>query len=480
VTADVVVVGYGAAALAAAITAADAGADVVMLEKATEALAGGNTRVSGNSWFSPTSVEDAMTFLHSLSGDYPLPEPVVRAWAEEMYLNNGWVESLGAEPNLMTFEPEHPELPGHECDLGLYHLGPEWGHSRLWLHLTKVARERGIEVLFATRAVDLLQRDGSSEVIGVVAERDGETIIIEARRGVVLASGGFANNAEMARDFLRLPSAHPWGSPANTGDGLKMAIRAGADLAHMHQFTGRPGLKAPDYTTCFHVSFYDGDSWIFVDSGGRRFIDETVRLRHGKIMKGGRLVPPFPDIFHAVFDEATRLAGPIVAPLEVEPMGWTTLVEGYRWSTDNSVEIERGWIRTADSLPELATQMGADPETLERTVAGYNEHCRAGADPDFGRDPFRLAPIDQPPFYSWTWGPMVIFTGGGPRKDERTRVIDTEGEPIPRLYAAGEVSATYSWGLSGGMMIGDAMASGRIAGRNVVLQPVRDYSEASA
>jgi hypothetical protein len=216
----------------------------------------------------------------------------------------------------------------------------------------------------------------------------------------------------------------------------------------------------------FFVSFDAAHGWIYVLDDGRRFTDESVAPRHGKVMRGGRL-ELWPDrVYHAIFDEATRRAGPIVSPFERQPFTWNHIVEGYRWSDDNLAEIAKGWITQADTPEELARLIGVDPGGLAATIAAYNDACANGVDDGFGRRPDTLVPLAEAPYYAYSWAPLLIYTCGGPRRDERARVLDTTGSPIPGLYCAGEISSTYSWGMVGGMMIGDALAFGRIAGRN--------------
>jgi succinate dehydrogenase/fumarate reductase flavoprotein subunit len=464
---DVVVIGIGAAGMAAAITAHDLGAEVLVLEKTSEPESGGNTRVSGNVWFAPTDRDQALVYFRSLADPFPVDEALAAAWVEEMSGNTAWVESLGGPTGLTARPFEHPDLPGHECDDGHHHVGPAWGDSRLWNRLREAVRARGIEVAYETRARRLIQGGGGTGVLGVVADAGKGSLSIRTRRGVVLASGGFANDAQLARDFLRLPGSHPWGAPASTGDGLRMAMQAGADLVHTANYMGRPGVKVPEHRAAFPVTFYDAHGWILVADDGRRFIREDLPLRHGKVREGGRL-QLFPErMYCGVFDEATRRAGPIVARRDREPFGWNTIIEGYQWSDDNLAEIERGWIAQADTPRELAGLLGIDADGLEAELEAYNRACRDGHDPHLRRAPETLVPVQEPPFYGYRWAPMLVFTCGGPRKDEHARVLDPEGRPIAGLYCAGEVSSSYAWAMSGGQMIGDAMAFGRIAGRHV-------------
>jgi succinate dehydrogenase/fumarate reductase flavoprotein subunit len=475
-TADVVIVGIGAAGMAAAITAHDLGAEVLVLEKTNEAESGGNTRVSGNVWFNPTDRDEAIVYYRSLADPFPVDVELAAAWADEVCRNTAWVETLGGPTGLTSRPYEHPDLAGHECDDGHHHVGEAWGDSRLWNRLREAVRERGIEVAYETRARQLLQEPGSAEVVGVCVETRGALRSILARRGVVLASGGFANDPALARDFLRLPGSHPWGAPASTGDGLRMAMQAGADLAHVANYMGRPGLRTPEHRAAFPVTFYDSHGFINVADDGRRFLREDLPLRHGKVREGGRL-RLFPErMYCGIFDEATRRAGPIVARRDREPFGWNTIIEGYQWSDDNLLEIERGWIARADTPRGLAAELGIDGEGLEAEIEAYNRCCHDGRDASLGRSPETLVALEEPPFYGYRWAPMLVFTCGGPRKDARAGVLDPQGTPIPGLYCAGEVSSSYGWAMSGGQMIGDAMAFGRIAGRSVASRATRDES----
>jgi len=462
---DVVVLGFGAAGCAAAIEAHAAGAEVVVLEKAHSGNEGGNTRVSGNVWFLNRDPALAATYLKALCGPFSLPDDVVTTWAQETFRLTEWVESLGGQVSSMEATPDTPELPGSEVHGGFRHVGPTWGNSHLWNLLTGVVRRRGIEVLLGTAGRDLVQ-DSSRMVVGVVAEQDRRPLRIRARRGVVLATGGFENNPQMARDYLGLPDIVPWGSPAGTGDGHRMALRAGADLWHMNNMFPSFGIRVPGYSSGFHVRLAEARPCIYVDFDGRRFIDETIRSKHGHARINGRytVYPSMP--FHAVFDERGRRSGPLSPRRDEHPYGWNNIIEGYQWSDDNQVEIEKGWIKKGRTPGELAGQLNVPPQTMEATIEEFNRFCELGCDARFDRAPDTLIPLAEPPFYAVTSGVMVANTNGGPRRNGRSEVLDSRGRPIPHLYAAGAVSSTYSMVLDRGFSVADAMAFGRVAGRN--------------
>jgi succinate dehydrogenase/fumarate reductase flavoprotein subunit len=270
----------------------------------------------------------------------------------------------------------------------------------------------------------------------------------------------------MVRDYLGLAAVPYWGTPAATGDGHRMAQRVGADLWHMCNMAAITGLRAPGFEAGFPaLGLPAWKSHIFVGLDGTRFVDETAFSRHGHALVHGRYeIYPY-QTAHVVFDEAARRTGPLVLPRRDMAIGWNLLVENYEWSADNLAEIEKGWIVKADSLDQLAGQLGLDPARLRGTVEQYNRYCRDGIDEQFGRPAASLAPIAEPPYYAFTSPPMLGWTNGGPRRDEKSRVLDIRGEVIPGLFAAGTVSSTYSWCKDGGFHIADAFAFGRIAGR---------------
>lgn len=501
-THDVVVVGFGAAGMSAAVTAHDAGCDVVILEKTSAELAGGNTRASGNVWFNPTDRGLAERYLRALAGDHRIPDALIERWATEVSGNTAWVAARLTEagdaverdardplsgPPALGLTPyaaaqrsrveddsdvayEFPDLPGHECDDGFHHLGPDVGHQRLWLLLKAAVAARAIPVRYDTRAVGLVQGRAGGPVEGVVVERDGVRETLPARRGVVLASGGFENDQEMVRNHLRLPGALPWGSPANTGDGHRLAQKAGAGLTHMHNFAGVHGVAVPEWG-CGMFGVPKGPGFVLVGADGRRFVDESIQDRHGKALLHGRYEPFPAQAMFTIFDEATRLAGPLVVPFAQHSSGWPKAILGYEWSADNGAEVARGWIRSAPTVAELGSLLGLDGDVLSETVARWNAACAAGADEQFGRPAGLQAALRAGPFYGYAWGPIVMYTCGGPRKDEKARVLDPDGAPIPRLWCAGEISSTYPWAMGGGQMIGDALAFGRIAGRSAAAEP---------
>ena len=472
--ADVVVLGLGAAGCAAAIEAHDAGASVVVLEKMPAGREGGNTRVSGGVWFDSSDPEGIATYLRALCGEFPVPEEIIQVWAHETARNSAWVEGLGARvaPH-GDYRPEFPELPGSESYGGYMGVDGELGNGRLFAALAAAVQERGIEVLLDTPGRELL-RDASGAIVRRRGAERGERGRDAAARACAARRGARHRWVrEQPGDGARLPAAaglarlgvarrdrrrHPHGA---TGGRRPLAHGQHGDRLRLPRARLRERLlRLLPVRARLHLHGMDG----------RRLMNEFPQNGHGHARLHGRyeLYPAEP--MHVIFDERTRLAGPISPPPSLLPVGWNMLVEGYEWSEDNSAEIERGWIKRADSPAELAALLDVDGEVLEGAVQRYNEACAAGVDEQFGRHPRTLTPIDQPPYYAFTSAPLLGWTNGGPRRNEHTQVLDPFGRVIPGLYAAGTVSSTYSWCKDGGFHIADALAFGRVAGRTAAAE----------
>lgn len=485
--ADVVIIGYGFAGSAAAIAAHDAGADVLLIEKAPEEHKGGNSRVSANIVFWPNDVEKAKTYFKALSAPYldNISEEMIDTWAREMHANKAWLEGLGMKPRSVG-PAEYPEFAGAECvdmlvnagDLpGAKNAGDNFslgnnallGGERLWKGVTEPALEaRKVRRLYETPAVNLVKQNG--EIVGVIAEQHGKRFAIQAKRAVILTCGGFENNKEMIHTYLTgLPEIYPAGTPYNAGDGIRMGQEVGAQLWHMNNIAG-PELffKAPELPVSRWINLPNVDSYIFVAGDGKRFVAEGTQCmgadRHGKVNYHGmwmQQIAPVP--VHLIFDETFRKAGSIG-----ESFSCWDVSHGnkYNWSNDNLREIEKGWIKKANSIGELAKLIGLSPEVLEATVARYNAQVKDGKDADFGRNPKWIAEIKTPPYYAMELTPSFVNTQGGPRRNEKAQVIGLDGKPIPRLYSAGELGSIYAYNYNAGGNVGECFAFGRVAGRN--------------
>jgi succinate dehydrogenase/fumarate reductase flavoprotein subunit len=486
--ADVVVVGYGGAGAVTAIVAHDAGAEVLVLEKAPEGFEGGNSSVSGGTIYTPVGLEASVTYLNAMSDGYPISEEMVRTWAEWMSENAEFLRGLGAEllprsfavyPELgeepkypISGYPEFPELPGGESAAAWRVAEPDTfgrGGPNLWDFIKpQVEEERGITVLYETPGKQLVQDAVTKEILGVMAGTATGEVYVKARRAVVLTCGGFENSREMQRDFLtNLPEVYPRGTPYNTGDGIKMAMAVGADLWHMMNIAGPMiNYKPPDVDYVLTLSPKE-QNFIYIGPDGTRFDDEHVHLRHGKEEWEGVWVPsPARAPMYCIFDETVREAGRVVTP---SGSGWTYKAE-YMWSEDNSAEIASGLISQADTIAELAGKIDVDPHVLEAEVETYNGFCDAGEDLEFHRDPETLKRIETTPYYAMPLAASMLNTQGGARRNAKAQIVDTSGSPIPRLYSAGELGSLYSYMYNGGGNVGECVAFGRIAGQNAAAE----------
>jgi len=465
---DVVVVGYGSAGAAAAITAHDNGAKVIILEKMP--VGGGNSRLSAAMLIRTTGPEaikhvEALCFGKTSRG-------VIEAYVEGCTGLKGWIKELGGETVIyqnpvVTYPtsgfPCWPNFPGWE-HTELLRVGggrpDELPAMPLWKVLTDNVEQRGIQVMPSTPARDLVMNQ-KGEVIGVVADGEGGEISIQTKKAVILTCGGFEYNEKMKETFLPLTPIYAIGNPGNTGDGIVMAQKVGAALWHMNAFHGWFVFKPPEHKAAFTIRFHR-PGFIYVDKDGRRFASETGSEIHEVSKMMMSFMPHRPNYPHlpayAIFSDTTRRKGPL--------SGIVSGANDYKWSLDNSKEVAKGWITMGNTIGELARRISVNEENLKKTVARYNEHCKMWKDAEFGRSKETLEPIEGAPVYAVEIWPGVGTTSGGPRRDQEARVVNSQGKPIPRLYAAGGVSSM--WGfltLSGGGLT-DAMVFGRIAGLN--------------
>jgi 3-oxosteroid 1-dehydrogenase len=537
---DLVVVGSGAAGMTAALTAAVHGLRVVVLEK-TEYFGGSTARSGGGVWLPGNSVlrkagradtpGQARQYLAYVAGE-GVPESLQTALLEhgpkmlDLVLAN---TPLGLDwvPNYSDYYPEAPggQAGGRSVEPSLLNarvLGAELANLRppylpapagitvtqanyRWMSLgtshpraiATTARVTGrmivskmrnrhllsmgqalaaalraglvtanVPVWLNTPMTGLVIEDG--RVTGVEITRDGQPSLVRAGRGVMLATGGFEKNEEMRQRYQRAPIGTEWtvGSAGNTGDGIVAGQAAGGELELMDDAWWGPSIPLPSGPVfCLAERSLPGS--IFVNGNGERFVNEAA---------------PYVDAVHAMYDKHTE-ANPHIPC-------WMIADQRYRnryvfTGIPPRKPLPRRWLKSgavakADSLAELASQIGVPPDGLAKTVDKFNEFARAGKDGDFGRgdsaydryygDPNckpnpNLAPLNQPPYYAIKIVPGDLGTKGGLRTDERARVLRADGSVIDGLYAAGNTSAlVMGRSYAGpGATIGPAMTFGYLA-----------------
>jgi len=453
----VLVVGLGAAGACAAIEAARAGASVRVLERAgggggTTAVSdgmmyfGGGTALQRACGFEDT-VEEMAKYLLASCGPEP-DEARIRRYCQESAAHYDWLVELGV-PFKAEFYPERMLSPGEE---GLTYSGNELVHpfrdlarpaprahmpqkegqagAFLMQKLCAAAEAAGVEIT-ADTLCERLVVDAEGRVVGVQATTAGQTRHYRARRGVVLAAGGFINDKAMVRQYA--PTLRKARFRASTegddGRGIRMGMGAGGAAIRMNMGS----VTLPFYPP---KGLMRG---IFVNRHAQRFMPEDVyQGRAGEL-----------------------------ALLEQHGEVWLVL--------DDAV-FERpvfagGEIHAGETLEELAGEIGLPPDALAATVALYNEHAACGEDPLFHKSADYLQPLVTPPFgaidLSWDKAIYAAFTLGGLATDTEARVLDVDGAPVPGLWAAGRTAASISSpGYSSGTSIGEAQIFGRIAGRN--------------
>lgn len=494
---DIIVVGAGGAGLSAGITVATEGlGECILFEAAPEERMGGNTRVSGQCVFIPKSVEGAIEYQTNLNGPYEVEPELVRAWAENICENLDWLTDLGLElEKTSAYSPEWPDVPGCD-DAQVYLVEGVMSHMILWDRLKEVADDYELDIRCDSRVRDLVFDPVTKEVFGVKVEVSGSETFVKARKGVVLACGGFENDAELMKTYQTIGYPHniPFGTPYNRGDGIRMAQRIGAKLWHMNSFAMsgyaiRPCTEGED-ADAGGVLYLDTHDYLFVGSDAKRFAyEEAVSIgRHGKDLVGGASVtegtisPAFLIIGQGAFD--SRLIC-----FDEYPDGWPACFPDF-FCTTNQALVDAGLMAKGETIEELAEQLGLNPTVLANTVKTYNDHAAVGEDPDFGRgtpvyggfdtsqgatdgdaatptiEAFDLVALEGP-YYGIPIGSGIINTQGGPKRDVAGNIVDVDENPIPRLYGAGEFGTIYSYSYNGGGNVSEALSSGRLAARSV-------------
>lgn len=525
---DVLIIGAGAAGMAAALSAHEAGAAVTLVEKGdrlggTAAVSGGIIWAANNPRMQAAgladSEDDALAYFGSLDHG-EMDAEVLSAFVREAPGALAFLEDAGAlEVSILPGYPDYyldrpgakPE-GGRALDNELFDfttLGP-WADKvfsdgviqRMMLRETPLggssgfvdpaelkrradADLRGFGQAMVGRLLAACLARGIEPQLGMKAERliveAGRVIGVEfaggrsirAERGVILATGGFEWNESLKKTFLRGPLDMPASPPGNTGDGLKLAMSVGAGLGNMTSAWWVPTLSP------------DGAHWpggeqraspvliertlphsLLVNRAGKRFCNEANN--YSSLAGAFHLFDP------ATYDYPNNPA-------------WLVFDAQYRarypLGTVMPFDALPEWVFVADTLEELAAKIGVDAAAFVQTVARFNANAANAEDPDFGRgvsqyDRFygdrsrpgaaaTLGPLVQGPFHAVQLKLGALGTNGGARTNAAAQVLDVEGEPIPGLYGAGNVIAcpTGSVYAGAGGTLGPALTFGCIAGR---------------
>lgn len=498
---DVLVAGSGAGGVTGAYTAAREGLDVILLE-ATERF-GGTTAYSGGGgmWFpcnpvlmragTDDSIEDALEYYAAVVGDRTpreLQETYVRGGAPLVeYLESEelikftllpWPDYYGKAPKARADGMRHiaakPLKVAAAPDLRAIVRGPldsdrlgkpppedyfVGGRALIARFLAATQQYRNSSARLSTQLTELVVSDGA--VVGAVVETPRGPRRIRARRGVLLAAGGFEQNDAMRARYgvpgTSRDTMGPWG---NRGLTHLAAIAAGADTDLMDQAWWSPGLMHPDGSSAFALWFTGG---IFVDDSGNRFVNESAAYdRLGRAVLAAVADGTVTLPYWMIYDDSHGIVPPVKATN-------VSMVEPEKY-------VAAGLWRTADTLEQLAVKIGVPPKNLVDTVRRFNDFVGRGIDEDFGRgdEPYdRAFSGGEPPLYTINGGPYHaaafglsdLGTKGGLRTDTAARVLDSAGKVIPGLYAAGNTMAAPSGTAypGGGNPIGTSMVFSHLA-----------------
>ena len=451
---DIVVVGAGAAGLAAANTALEAGANVLVLEKTgvtggSTTRSGGKILAAGSQWQTEQGFEDnadmMYDFLMSFDRDGIMNGPLVRQFCDASLDNLMWLVDRGVQ--IQDVEPIHSSITPWRVHNVKGGGGQTSGHGgQFCVPLTQAYEKAGGKILYNCPATQLLT-DAAGSVTGVIAEKAGGGKVTVNAKNVILCTGGYCHNEEMLakyHDFLpnNLASGVPMG---NVGDGLTMAQAVGA-----RNFDA-PGMQLVYVNYDCYVGIAE-ESGLIVSEDGDRVVDEWTYQSH---------------VAQALADADSTCGYYITAVKDgkcVEPypmLQWGVTLETLNFSYK------------AATIEELAKQIDMDPAKLQATVDRYNELCAKGKDDDFGKPAEYMIPVEGETYYAFKMLPGSSVTFGGLEINDKSQVLNTADQPIPGLYAAGEVAFTGLFDAEYpccGMAIGSAIYFGRNAVASILAQ----------
>ena len=438
--ADIVVIGAGGAGMTAAIKAAQAGKKVLVLEKMP--YAGGNTtKATGGMNAAEThyqaeqGIEDSVEVFveDTIKGGHGINDrDLVTVMAKFSARAIEWLDSIGAPLPKVSFSGgatnKRIHAPEDGSGVGAY----------LVTRFLAVMDKMEIPVLYNTTATKLMTMDGA--VVGVMAESDRAVYTIHAK-AVVLATGGFGNNEDLIVHFRPdLLGTVTTSAPGVTGDGILMAEAVGADLVDIDQIQLHPTVEQS--TSMLITEGVRGDGAILVNQNGKRFINELLTR---DVVSAGELEQPG-SYAYIIFDQHLR--------------DGLKAIEKY---------VSTGIVVQGDTIEDLAAELDIDPATLAETLKNWNQYVADQHDPEFGRTTGMEADLSKAPYYAIKIAPGIHHTMGGIRIDTDARVIDVNGDPIPGLFAAGEVTGGVHGGNRiGGNAVADIVVFGGIAGENAV------------
>lgn len=469
---DVAVIGSGVTGLAAALTAAEGGARVIVFEK-QRSLGG-----SSNFFYGIFAVESEMqrqryitysrdqAFKNIMEYSHWRANPrLVRAIVDESGATIAWLQQQGVD--FADARINFPEAPM------TYHVVKGQGAAVVKTLATR-AKEKGVDLRPATSVKKILKQ--GERVSGVIAEQEGDEIEVAAKV-VVIASGGYANNKEWIKKYSGFDlgvNVFPVGNVDKTGGGIRMAWEIGAaeeGLGVLELY--RVGPVGPEFPMMGQLEFIPAQPDLWVNQSGERFCDESIAF--SETSAGNANARHKEGYTYSLFDESIKQ---FILDKGIERGVGEDNLPGTRpvnFDRELQAALERGTTElfVANSIEELAGKMGIDPVALKATVDEYNGFCDKGHDDLFAKNPKYLRPLKGPKFYAVKARTICLGTLGGIKISHNMEVVDKKGKVIPGLYAGGFDAGgmygdSYCIHDSSGLSSGFAVNSGRIAGKNAL------------
>jgi len=470
---DIVIVGSGGAGLAAAVTAAEGGARVVVFEK-QRSLGGTSNFFQGTfavesemqrSRYITYSRDEAFKNIMDFSHWRANPR-LVRAIVNESARTIGWLQELGVVFTDATINmPDSPRT---------YHVIKGKGEAVIKALVTR-ARSKGVDIRASAPVTRILKQGG--RISGVVVDNNGEEVPVAAR-AVVVASGGYANNKEWVKKYSGFDlnvNLVPVGNTDKMGDGIRMAWEAGAaeeGVSTLELYRVAP--MSPEFAMGCQIEVTAAQPDLWVDARGRRYCDETITFYDTSVGNSSARLGGEGYSFSLFDNSIIRRVNErgIDKELGVDWLPGSRL-ENLAKELQAALEMGSKEVFAGDSIQALARQMGADPAVLTDTVNEYNSYCLKGHDDLFAKDPRYLWPLEEPPFYAVRGRTVFLGSIGGIKINEKTEVVDKKEAVIPGLYAAGTDAGgmygdSYAIRYSSGLSSAFTMNSGRLAGKNVL------------
>lgn len=479
---DLVIVGGGAAGKSAALEGAKNGLNVVILEKMGSALEGSSVYAEGTAAFESSEQKERGEAVDPATGEkkpFPTREDAFLRYANyshfranhdvaRMMVNNA-AETIDIYKDL-GIKYTDVTIYAYDQPLELFSFHrPDGLGMRCQEVLLKAVEDAGVDIFTSTSAKHVIM-DGPA-VVGVIAEDSEGNELRVGGKAVILAAGGFGNNPDLVAKYSWFPrTAHAMGHAVptqNTGEGLAMALEAGADTESLGALMIIPVNRGKTLTS--HTSGAGSQPGLWVNKTGKRFASEDVAM---SFADSGNTMAKQPDAtVYSIFDADT-----VTHLMENgSDIGLGDFIEfglkltGLQNELDEDVADGIAW--TGNTIEELAANIGLDPAVLTDTVDRYNQAVEAGHDPEFFKPAKFLRPVVKAPFYAVNMTGSVLVSCGGIRVNGNLQVVNKEYEPIPGLYAAGmEASGLYgdTYNLDvPGTANGFAHTSGRVAARHI-------------